>query len=93
VTLIPKQAFNKTQLQQLRVKSAFLTDSFGRPIDGNHDGQPGGDFVANLSKNKVTMLTTPQTQALAVSARTAAAVDAALREMSVTASSVPRRRR
>ena len=48
VTLIPKQAFNKTQLQQLRIKSAFLSDSFGRPIDGNHDGQPGGDSISRF---------------------------------------------
>ncbi len=85
VTLIPKQAFSKNQLQQLRVKSAFLTDAFGRPIDGNHDGQPGGDYVANLSKGKVTPL--------AVSGTTAAAVDAAMEQMSVTASPIPRRRR
>ena len=45
MTLLPKQAFNKTQLQQLRVRSAFLSDTYGRAIDGNHDGQPGGDFV------------------------------------------------
>jgi len=85
VTLITKQAFNKNQLQQLRVKSAFLTDAFGRPLDGNHDGQPGGDYVANLSKGKVTPLAVPRT--------TAAAVDAALQHMSVSASPIPRRRR
>jgi hypothetical protein len=78
-------------LKQLRVKSAFLTDSFGRPIDGNHDGQPGGDFSANLSKNKVTILAVPQAQA--VSSRTAAAVDAVLRDMGVPAKPVARWRR
>jgi len=52
---------------------------------GNHDGQPGGDYVANLSKGKVTPLAVPRT--------TAAAVDAALQHMSVSASSIPRRRR
>jgi hypothetical protein len=54
----PKQAFNKTQLQQLRVKSAFLTDTYGRPIDGNHDGQLGGDFVATLKGKSVTIAAT-----------------------------------
>src|SRR5262249_53726449 len=57
-TLIPKTAFNTTQLQQLRVKSALLTDSLGRPIDGNHDGQPGGDFVATLKGKSITIAST-----------------------------------
>jgi hypothetical protein len=48
VTLVPKQAFNRTQLQRLRVRAALLSDSLGRSIDGNHDGQPGGDFVARF---------------------------------------------
>ena len=42
VTLIPKQAFNKMQLQQLTVESALL-------------GQPGGDFVATLKGKSVTI--------------------------------------
>ena len=41
-----------------------MTDSFGRPIDGNHDGQPGGDFAANLKGKKVTVLGAPQAQAV-----------------------------
>jgi hypothetical protein len=55
VTLIPKQAFNEMQLQQLTVKSALLRDSLGRLIDGNDDGQPGGDFVATLNGTSVTI--------------------------------------
>jgi hypothetical protein len=55
VTLIPKQALNKTQLQQLRIRPVSLTDSFGRPIDGNHDGQPGGNAVALLKRRGVTI--------------------------------------
>jgi hypothetical protein len=43
VTLIPKQAFNKMQLQQLTVESALL-------------GQPGGDFVATLKGKSVTIV-------------------------------------
>jgi hypothetical protein len=49
VTLIPNQAFNTMQLQQLTVKSALLSDSLGRPIDGNHN------FVATLKGKSVTI--------------------------------------
>jgi hypothetical protein len=42
VTLIPKQAFNKMQLQQLTVESALL-------------GLPGADFVATLKGKSVTI--------------------------------------
>src|SRR5689334_1444259 len=58
LTLIPKQPFNKTQLQQLRLKVACLTDPWGRVIDGNHDGQPGGDFVASLKGKTVALAST-----------------------------------
>ena len=76
VTLIPKSKLNLAQPMQLRITASLLTDSLGRPIDGNHDGQPSGDYVATLSKNKVPPLAVPRT--------TAAAVDAALQQMSVT---------
>ena len=42
VTLIPKQAFNEIQLQQLTVNSALL-------------GQTGCDFVATLKGKSVTI--------------------------------------
>jgi hypothetical protein len=76
VTLIPKSKLNLAQPMQLRITASLLADSLGRPIDGNHDGQPGGDYVANLSKGKVTPLAVPRT--------TASAVDAALQHMSAT---------
>jgi hypothetical protein len=34
---------------QLTVKAAGLLDTLGRPLDGDHDGQPGGNFVAMLA--------------------------------------------
>jgi hypothetical protein len=88
VTLITKQAFNKSQLKQLRVKTSFLTDTIRRAIDGNHDGEPGGDFVATLSKNKVTRLATPQARPAARNA--SAAVDRVLQEASVLFNSTRR---
>ena len=36
----------------------MLTDFLGRPLDGNHDGQPGGDFVATLKGKSVTIAAT-----------------------------------
>jgi hypothetical protein len=35
---------------QLRIVGSVLTDSLGRPLDGNRDGQPGSDFVTTLQK-------------------------------------------
>jgi hypothetical protein len=31
-----------------------LTDILGREIDGNEDGQPGGDYIATISGTRVT---------------------------------------
>ena len=76
VTLIPRSKLNVAQPMQLRITASSLTDTYGRLLDGNHDGQPGGDFVANLSKNKVTILLAAQANA---APRTpAATIDAAL---------------
>jgi hypothetical protein len=40
--------------------AGMLTDIYARPIDGNHDGQPGGDYVAAFG---------PGTSALRLAAR------------------------
>jgi hypothetical protein len=37
----------------LRITAADLLDSYGRSLDGNDDGQPGGNFVATLSKSGI----------------------------------------
>jgi hypothetical protein len=34
---------------QLRITAAGVLDDFGRALDGNYDGQPGGDYVALLT--------------------------------------------
>jgi uncharacterized delta-60 repeat protein len=34
----------------LRITAAGILDSTGRPLDGNGDGQPGGDYVALLTR-------------------------------------------
>ena len=33
---------------QLRIPGGQIVDSYGFPLDGNGDGQPGGDYVANF---------------------------------------------
>jgi glucose/arabinose dehydrogenase len=52
VTLVPSVRITRRQsFQVVAVASgskAMVRDTYGRPIDGNHDGQPGGDFVATF---------------------------------------------
>jgi hypothetical protein len=53
VTLTPKKPFALRKPVQLQVNGEppwGLHDSFGRLIDGHHDGQPGGNAVAVLQK-------------------------------------------
>jgi RHS repeat-associated protein len=78
VTLIPRQAFNKTQLQQLRVKAPFLHDSLGRVIDGNHDGQPSGDFVATVKGKAVTVAASAIPKSTVISPLAIRAIDQVL---------------
>jgi hypothetical protein len=58
VTLTPKKAFALTKPVQLLVYgtgASGLQDSNGRLIDGNHDGQAGGNAVALLSRGGVSI--------------------------------------
>ena len=52
VTLIPMTAFTLSKPVELRISGlspSGLRDSLGRLIDGDQDGQAGGDAVAVLS--------------------------------------------
>ena len=40
---------NLSQSDRILIIAADLTDAYGRPIDGNDDGVPGGNYVATLS--------------------------------------------
>ncbi len=73
VTLLAKSKLNLAKPEELRITAAQLPDVYGRPLDGNDDGQPGGDFVALLTKSgvKIESIATP-------SPLTAKAVDALL---------------
>jgi hypothetical protein len=52
VTLTPRgQVMN--QALRLSITASGVLDTQERPIDGNGDGQPGGDFAATLGKGSV----------------------------------------
>jgi hypothetical protein len=55
VSLVLKQKVTLKQPLQLRIIASGLLDIFGRQLDGNHDGQPGGDFLATMSKSGVSI--------------------------------------
>jgi hypothetical protein len=55
VTLVPRVKLSPSKLMELIVDAALVTDSLGRPIDGNDTGQPGGDYIATISGNRVTV--------------------------------------
>ena len=52
VTLTPKGRLAPNQELQLTVRAAGLLDAAGRSIDGDGDGQPGGDSVIVLGRPK-----------------------------------------
>ena len=55
VTLTPRGKLNLAKPEQLTVVATLVNDALDRPIDGNDDGQPGGNYVAVISKSGVTV--------------------------------------
>src|SRR5262249_22650884 len=58
VTLTLQKPFKVTKAVQLRVSGAAaagLHDSLGRLIDGDRDGQPGGNALAVISRTGVSL--------------------------------------
>jgi hypothetical protein len=58
VTLTPKKPFTLTEPVQLRINSqpaSGLQHTLGRLIDGDHNGTPGGNAVALLRHNGLTI--------------------------------------
>jgi hypothetical protein len=58
VTLTPKKPFVLAKPVQLQVNGGLpsgLDDTLGRLIDGNHDGQPGGNAVVVLQRGRPTI--------------------------------------
>ncbi len=73
VSLLPSIKPYLSQSDRIQIIAADLTDAYGRPIDGNDDGVPGGNYVAIVTKNGET---TSAVAALAIMA--AKAVDVLL---------------
>jgi hypothetical protein len=55
VTLTPAGSLVLNKTFQLRLNAAGLIDLYGRPLDGNGDGRPGGDYVALMTRRGVTV--------------------------------------
>jgi hypothetical protein len=55
LSIYPAKSLNLTLPEEIIITASALTDAYGRPLDGNHDGQPGGNFVATFSKKGVTI--------------------------------------
>jgi len=96
VLLLPATKPNLSQSDRIQIIAADLTDAYGRPIDGNDDGVPGGNFVATLSRSGVTFGAVPLALARTTGKPTAtsAVVDALLARdelASVTRAHRPRR--
>lgn len=41
---------------KVELRASGLRDTQGRAFDGNHDGQPGGDLVAKVTRRRVTIV-------------------------------------
>ncbi len=59
--------------QGLQLRQVVLTDAYGRPLDGNYDGQPGGNFVATFQNRGITFAQVKS--AARIEALSASAVD------------------
>ena len=85
--LVPASPLNLAKPEQLRIIAVDLTDSAGRPLDGNADGKPGGDYVAVLTKKGVTI--SPAGTTSRIAPLQARAVDAVFAEGPIGSESVP----
>ena len=54
VTLTPRAKLTASKSEELIVNGTLVTDSIGREIDGNNDGQPGGNYIATINGSRKT---------------------------------------
>jgi hypothetical protein len=54
MTLTPRGKLTAAKPEELIVNGALLTDMLGREIDGDGDGQPGGDSIAAMRRTMPT---------------------------------------
>jgi hypothetical protein len=78
VMLTPHGALTASKPEELIVNGTLLTDTLGREIDGNDDGQPGGDLIATIRGSGVTEGGLPLARTSEQSATLPAAIDALL---------------
>jgi hypothetical protein len=71
VALVPKGTVPKQPLQ-LTITATGTLDAEGRPIDGNRDGQPGGDFQVSFKGSGIQLSGVGEISAAAVDALLAA---------------------
>jgi hypothetical protein len=53
VSLVTATKPKLAQTDRLEIVAADLTDALGRPLDGNDDGQPGGNLVVTFAKQGI----------------------------------------
>ncbi len=53
LALVPATKPNLSQTDRLEITAADLTDALGRALDGNDDGQAGGNFSAMFAKQGI----------------------------------------
>ena len=53
MTLTPRGKLIASKPEELIVNGALVTDTLGRGIDGNDDGQAGSDYIATISGTRV----------------------------------------
>jgi len=81
VALTPKKPFALTKPVQLQINGSAplgLQDSYGRLIDGDHNGTAGGNAIAILSKKGVTVNAVELFRTHSQSTTTTAVIDALL---------------
>ena len=78
VTLTPRTALTPSKPEELIVNGTLLSDTLGREIDANNNGQPGGDYIATIKSGRATPGGTPLARKANPLASTPAAIDALL---------------
>jgi hypothetical protein len=76
--LVPATKPNLSQTDRIQITAADLTDALGRGLDGDDDGQPGGNYIAAINRSGVTVGGLPLVPALDRSAAVPATIDALL---------------
>jgi hypothetical protein len=59
VRLVTRSPLALSPPLKLTIGAARLFDDLGRPLDGDHDGQLGGSFLATLSKGRIAVASIP----------------------------------